>query len=107
MLDDRTDINLPLAVAFTKILPVVVSPDFLLKIFNTIEEDSNALFEVNLNKQEFIILKTGATANFEINPYKKHCLKNGLDDIDYLVAMKNEIAAFESERKYCNMIKNL
>jgi len=82
------------------LLPVVVSPDFLLKIFNTIEEDSNALFEVNLNKQEFIILKTGATANFEINPYKKHCLKNGLDDIDYLVAMKNEIAAFESERKY-------
>ncbi|MDD4109345.1 MAG: 3-isopropylmalate dehydratase small subunit [Prolixibacteraceae bacterium] len=80
------------------LLPVVVSPDFLLKIFNAIEEDSNAQFEVNLDKQEFTILKTGESANFEINYYKKHCLKNGLDDIDYLVAMKNEIETFENKK---------
>jgi len=80
------------------LLPVVVTPDFLQKIFDATEEDPNAKFEVNLDKQKFVILKTGDTADFEINTYKKHCLKNGLDDIDYLAAMKNDIVAFENER---------
>jgi 3-isopropylmalate/(R)-2-methylmalate dehydratase small subunit len=78
------------------LLPVVVSPEFLQKIFNTIESDANATFEVNLGKQTFTISATGESTEFEINPYKKHCLQNGLDDIDYLVEMKNEIEAFEA-----------
>ncbi len=80
------------------LLPVVVSPEFLQKIFDTIENDPNATFEVDLEKQTFTISATGESAEFDINPYKKHCLQNGLDDIDYLVEMKNEIEAFEAAR---------
>ena len=78
------------------LLPVVVTPEFLQKIFDAIETDANTSFEVDLEKQTFTISATGESSSFEINTYKKHCLKNGLDDIDYLVAMKDEIAAFEA-----------
>jgi len=77
------------------LLPVVVTPEFLQKIFDAIENDANSSFEVNLEKQQFTILATGESIGFEINPYKKHCLQNGLDDIDYLVEMKEQIEAFE------------
>ncbi|QGY47334.1 3-isopropylmalate dehydratase small subunit [Maribellus comscasis] len=80
------------------LLPVVVSPEFLQKIFDATENDPNTTFEVNLEKQTFTISATGESTDFEINPYKKHCLQNGLDDIDYLVEMKDEIEAFEAER---------
>src|SRR5690554_3470876 len=80
------------------LLPVVVEPEFLNKIFTVIESNPAAQFEVDLEKQSFSILSTGETANFDINPYKKHCLKNGLDDIDYVVDMKEEITAFEAGR---------
>lgn len=80
------------------LLPVVVSPEFLEKIFETIEKNPKAEFKVDLEKQTFTNLTTGETEEFEINPYKKHCLKNGLDDIDYLVKMKDEIEAFEADR---------
>ena len=78
------------------LLPVVVSPEFLQKIFDAIEKDADSTFEVDLEKQKFTIASTGESTEFEINPYKKHCLKNGLDDIDYLVAMKDAIAEFET-----------
>jgi 3-isopropylmalate/(R)-2-methylmalate dehydratase small subunit len=78
------------------ILPVVVSPEFLESIFAAIEEDNNTTFEVDLEDQKFTVLATGKSSAFTINPYKKHCLINGLDDIDYLVEMKDEIAAFEA-----------
>lgn len=77
------------------ILPVVVSPEFLEKIFKAIEADNNAQFEVDLDSQQFTIQATGESTGFTINPYKKHCLMNGLDDIDYLVSIKDEIGAFE------------
>ncbi len=80
------------------LLPVVVSAEFLQKIFNEIEKDPNTKFEVDLEKQSFIISATGESELFEINPYKKHCLQNGLDDIDYLVEMKNEIEVFENSK---------
>ncbi|HEY3373211.1 MAG TPA: 3-isopropylmalate dehydratase small subunit [Prolixibacteraceae bacterium] len=79
------------------ILPVVVSPEFLEKIFSSIEKDPNSLFEVNLQDQTFTIKSSGESAGFTINPYKKHCMTHGLDDIDYLVGMKEEIAAFEKK----------
>ncbi len=78
------------------LLPVIVEPDFLEKIFQAIEENPAAQFEADLENQSFKILATGDSTTFDINPYKKHCLKNGLDDIDYLVDMKEEIARFES-----------
>jgi len=77
-------------------LPVVVSPEFLQKIFDAIEKDADTAFEVDLEKQTFTISSTGDSVEFEINPYKKHCLQNGLDDIDYLVEMKEQIAEFEA-----------
>lgn len=80
------------------LLPVVVSPEFLQKIFDAIEKDADTTFEVDLEKQTFTISATGESTDFEINPYKKHCLQNGLDDIDYLVEMKDSIAAFEAAR---------
>jgi 3-isopropylmalate/(R)-2-methylmalate dehydratase small subunit len=67
------------------LLPVIVSPEFLEKIFQAIEENPAAQFEADLENQSFTILKTGESETFDINPYKKHCLKNGLDDIDYLL----------------------
>ncbi len=78
------------------LLPVVVTPEFLQKIFDSIEKNPLSLFEVDLEKQRFTIKSTGESIDFEINPYKKHCLKNGLDDIDYLVEMKDKIAEFEA-----------
>jgi len=77
------------------LLPVVVTPEFLQKIFDQIEKDADSTFEVDLEQQTFTISATGEKAGFEINAYKKHCLQNGLDDIDYLVGMKTEIEAFE------------
>ncbi|NOR76155.1 MAG: 3-isopropylmalate dehydratase small subunit [Draconibacterium sp.] len=77
------------------LLPVVVTAEFLQKIFDAIEKDANTTFTVDLEKQTFTISETGEKSDFEINSYKKHCLQNGLDDIDYLVDMKEEIAAFE------------
>ena len=79
------------------LLPVVVSPGFLQKIFDAIEKNPETTFTVNLEKQTFTIDKTNESEDFEINPYKKHCLQNGLDDIDFLVDMKSEIAAFEAK----------
>jgi 3-isopropylmalate/(R)-2-methylmalate dehydratase small subunit len=80
------------------LLPVVVPGEFLQRIFKTIEKNPDAEFEVDLQKQKFTILESGESVEFEINPYKKHCLQNGLDDIDYLVAMKDKIAAFEKTK---------
>ena len=81
------------------LLPVVVSVEFLQKLFDTIDSNPNAEFEVDLNNQAFTNLTIGEQAEFEINPYKKHCLMNGLDDIDYLVSLKDNIAEFESLRQ--------
>jgi len=79
------------------ILPVVVSPEFLEKIFAAIKTDPDTSFEVDLQNQKFTICATGESVDFTINPYKKHCLTYGLDDIDYLISMKEEIAAFENK----------
>ncbi len=81
------------------LLPVVVSADFLQKLFETIDNNPKAEFEVDLESQTFTNLTTGEKETFEINPYKKHCLINGLDDIDYLVSLKEEIAEFEKVRQ--------
>lgn len=76
------------------ILPVQVSEEFLIKIFNAIEADPNTQFEVSLPDQTITIPATGEQESFDINGYKKHNLMNGFDDIDYLQAMKNDIQSF-------------
>ena len=80
------------------ILPVQVSPEFLHEIFTAIEKDPKTELQVDLPAQTITILATGASESFAINGYKKHNLLNGFDDIDYLQAMKAEIAEFASKR---------
>ena len=80
------------------ILPVVVSDEFLNDIFQAIEANPNTAFNVDLEKQTFTILETGKSVSFEIDPYKKMCLINGYDDIDYLISIKDQISAFEQKQ---------
>src|ERR1700743_2806955 len=69
------------------LLPVQVSDEFLGKIFKAIKENSNTEIEINLEEQYIKIIATGEQENFDINQYKKTCLVNGYDDIDYLLSM--------------------
>jgi 3-isopropylmalate/(R)-2-methylmalate dehydratase small subunit len=80
------------------ILPVQVTPEFLHQIFEAIEKDPKTELVVDLPTQTITIAATGASESFAINGYKKHNLLNGFDDIDYLQAMKSEIAAFATNR---------
>ena len=80
------------------VLPITVSDDFLAKVFAAIEVDPNATFSVNLNEQTFTIDASGEQVSFEINAYKKECLLNGYDDIDYLLSIKDKIEEFEITR---------
>ena len=77
------------------LLPVQVPEAFLDEIFQIVELDPTAKFEVDLERQTITILKAGISVNFDINPYKKECLLNGYDDIDFLLSLKKEISAFE------------
>ena len=78
------------------VLPVVVSEDFLKELFASIEADPKMLVEVDLPNQTITNNSTGKSEHFEINAYKIHCFMNGLDDIDFLVANKDKIEAWES-----------
>lgn len=80
------------------VLPVVVSEDFLQELFRSIAADPKTEVEVNLPEQKVTNKTTGRCETFEINAYKKHCLMNGLDDIDFLVENKDKIAEFENRR---------
>ena len=77
------------------LLPVQVTDDFLAGIFETVEADPSARFEVDLESQTISNLKTAVSVKFDINAYKKECLLNGYDDIDFLLSLKEEIIAFE------------
>ncbi|HMV02974.1 MAG TPA: 3-isopropylmalate dehydratase small subunit [Chitinophagales bacterium] len=78
------------------VLPVVVSPEFLKVIFTAIEADATTKLVVSLEKQTISL--NGQTESFEINDYKKTCLINGYDDIDYLLNIMDKIEAFEKSR---------
>lgn len=76
------------------LLPVTVSDLFLQKIFSRDESDT---LTVDLATQTIRIDETGEVEYFDINRYKKTCLLNGYDDIDYLISMKQEIISFEQQ----------
>ncbi len=80
------------------VLPVVVSEEFLKELFASIEENPATQVTVNLPEQTITNNATGKSENFEINGYKKHCLMNGLDDIDFLLANKEKIEAWEKQQ---------
>lgn len=79
------------------VLPVVVSEDFLKKLFQSIEENPKMQVKVDLPNQTITNEATGESEHFDINGYKKYCLENGLDDIDFLVKNKDKIEAYETE----------
>jgi 3-isopropylmalate/(R)-2-methylmalate dehydratase small subunit len=79
------------------LLPVQVSPEFLAKIFSEVEKDPKTKVRIDLEKQEITLLSTDEKESFDINPYKKECLLNGYDDIDYLLSIKDEIEAYEKQ----------
>ena len=79
------------------VLPVVVSEDFLSELFHTINDNPKSEVTVDLPQQTITNLSTGRSEHFEINAYKKHCLMNGLDDIDYLVDNKQLIEEWERQ----------
>ncbi len=80
------------------VLPVVVSSDFLRELFDSIFADPGTLVEVNLPAQTITNKATGRSEHFDINAYKKHCLMNGLDDIDFLLENVDRIEAWERKR---------
>ncbi|MBE0653876.1 MAG: 3-isopropylmalate dehydratase small subunit [Bacteroidales bacterium] len=80
------------------LLPVQVSGEFLERIFAETDKDPASKLRINLKDQEITILATGEKETFEINNYKKECLLNGYDDIDYLLSLKEKIEAFEKSR---------
>jgi 3-isopropylmalate/(R)-2-methylmalate dehydratase small subunit len=77
------------------LLPVQVNSDFLAKIFAATEKDPETKVRIDLEKQEITLVSTGEKETFEINPYKKTCLLNGYDDIDYLLSIQDEIEKYE------------
>lgn len=81
------------------VLPVVVSEDFLAELFSSINADPKTEVEVNLPDQTVTNIATGRSEKFEINGYKKYCLMNALDDIDFLLENKDKIENWENSKR--------
>ena len=79
------------------VIPVQVSEEFLQSIFQL---DNKSTLTINLQQQTITIDATGAQERFDINDYKKTCLLNGYDDIDYLISIKDDITTFEKQHSY-------
>jgi 3-isopropylmalate/(R)-2-methylmalate dehydratase small subunit len=76
------------------VLPITVTDAFLKKIFRAVEKNPNTTIEVDLPNQK-VVLEDGSFESFDINLYKKTCIMNGYDDIDYLLSLRDEIKHFE------------
>lgn len=81
------------------VLPVTVSEEFLAELFDSIAKDPATLVKVDVPAQTVTNEATGRSEKFELNAYKKYCLMNALDDIDYLLQHKEDIVRFEEGRK--------
>ena len=80
------------------VLTVTVTPEFLASAFSVIEADNDTHIKVDLENQLVELTATGEKISFEINGYRKECLLNGYDNIDYLLAQKDKIEAYEAKR---------
>ena len=80
------------------VLVVTVSAEFLAKSFSAIEVNNQAAFKIDLKNQFVELVASGDKESFQINGYRKECLINGYDNIDYLISQKEKIAAFESAK---------
>lgn len=81
------------------LLPVQVSNAFLHDIFSAIEQDPKTKLKIDLENQTITLVSTEQSETFDIDSYKKICLLNGYDDIDYLLSIKDKIEAFETSNK--------
>ena len=81
------------------LLPITVSGEFLAAVFAAIDGDPATQFTVDLDNQTLTICATGRSERFEIDAYKKRCLQNGYDDVDYLRSIAPQIEAFEQAHK--------
>lgn len=82
------------------LLPVQVSEAFLAKIFDAVFADHTAEIEIDLQNQFIKIVSTGEQESFEINPYKKACLINGYDDIDYILSNTEKVVEYEQHKAF-------
>jgi 3-isopropylmalate/(R)-2-methylmalate dehydratase small subunit len=80
------------------LLPVQVSEAFLQRLFDAVSGNPGAVIDVDLRAQTVTLRETGDQEHFDINPYKKTCLLNGYDDIDFLISLKPDIERYESSR---------
>lgn len=78
------------------VLPVVVTPEFLSELFDSIKEDPKTIVSVDVPNQTITNEKNGKSEHFELNGYKKYCLTHGLDDIDFLLQTKDKIETWEN-----------
>ena len=81
------------------VLPVTVSESFLAELFDSIAKDPKSLVKVDVPAQTITNEATGRSEKFELNGYKKYCLMNAMDDIDYLLEHKDDIVKFEKNRE--------
>jgi 3-isopropylmalate/(R)-2-methylmalate dehydratase small subunit len=84
------------------LLPIVIPDELLTKLQSLILNNPDTKVKIDLEKQIFTILSTGESVKFAINPYKKECLLKGLDDIDFLLGIKNLITSFENKKTFQN-----
>ncbi|WP_443938017.1 3-isopropylmalate dehydratase small subunit [Pedobacter sp. MW01-1-1] len=82
------------------LLPIQTSDSFLAEIFEAVGKDAKAVLDVDLENQTVTITATGSKESFDINPYKKACIMNGYDDIDFILNQKNLIEEFEQNRAF-------
>ncbi len=82
------------------VLPIQVPEEFLGKIFELVTQNPKTEIIVDLEKQTVMLTETGDQFEFEINPYKKSCLINGYDDIDFILNQKDSIESFEANRQW-------
>ena len=80
------------------LLPIQVSAEVLQQLFEAIKHNPVVEFKIDLEAQTLSVLQTTIKTHFDIDPYKKTCLINGYDDIDYLLSKKNKIEAFELQK---------
>jgi 3-isopropylmalate/(R)-2-methylmalate dehydratase small subunit len=78
------------------LLTVQVPEEFLKILFNTVKQNPGTVIRIDLEKQEICVTETGQKTNFPVSSYKKNCLLNGFDDIDYLLSIKQKILDFEA-----------
>lgn len=85
------------------LLPIQVSDDILDFILKSVHDDPKQVIKVDLENQEISLQGKLMTEEFEISPYKKHCLMKGFDDIDFLLSKRDNIGAYEENSAYKNI----